>query len=127
MNSLYLVGSIPAEGNNIIPSFSELREKPKDSLELIWLLTIFFILFSFYVGKDVVLSLNKRANDRINAQLEEEKAIREERENRINFLENEVKQLYRERIFLMKASGINSDFLKSEVKNVSEKSTISNS
>lgn len=125
MNNLYLV-EVPTESTSFLPTFSEIKQKPKDATEAIWLLIVFFILFGFYVGKDVVQAAIKRTNDKTNAQLEEEKSIRKEREDRIEFLENQVKQLYFERAFLMKASGVNSDFLKAEVSNIPKESMASN-
>jgi len=125
MNSL-LAEEVSTGSTNVIPTFSELRQQPKDASEAIWMLVIFMVLFGFYIGKDVVQAFIRQQNDKTTAQLEEERAIREEREHRIEFLENLVKQLYRERAFLMKASGINSDFLKAEVTNVSPKNAVSN-
>lgn len=104
-----------------IPSFQEIKQKPNDAGEAIWLILIFFVLFGFYVGKDVVQGLIKINSDKASAQLEAEKSIRKEREERIEFLEEQIKMLYHERAFLMKASGINSDFLKAEVTSVNQK------
>jgi len=106
----------------VIPSYSDLKERPKDPYDAAWMIFIVLFLCGLWYVKDVSKQHLQEKQAIFNAKLEAEKVLNNEharliaeREETIDFLQQQIKDLYAERSFLMKSIGMNSDFLKKEV------------
>lgn len=110
---------------NTLPTFSDLKQKPKDIYEGGWIIFIMFFLFSLYIGKDIITASIKRHNDEFQAEIEEKKAQLREREETIDFMRDQINRLQNERALLKSITGVNSDFLREET-NVNEVSSRKN-
>lgn len=105
-----------------VPTFQELKEKPKDLSEGLWLVFVVLFISSLWFFKDYSKQALLEKQEMFKAKLAAEKALSDERakliserEETIDFLKEQITMLIAERTFLMKATGINSDFLKKEV------------
>ena len=101
-----------------IPTFSDIKQKPKDIYEGSWIIFIILFLFSLYMikdlGKEIVDAAIKRHNDKFQAELDEKKVQLKEREETIDFMKDQINRLQNERALLKAITGVNSDFLREE-------------
>lgn len=107
----------------VIPSYDQLKETPKTFYDGMWMLFVPIFICSLWFAKDYSKQSLLEKQETFKAKLAAEKALSEERakliterEETIDFQQEIIKTLYAERSFLMKATGIDSEVLKNEVK-----------
>ena len=107
----------------VIPTYDQLKEPPKNIYDGAWVLFVPIFICSLWFIRDYSKQSLLEKQETFKAKLAAEKALSEERakliierEETIDFQQQIIKDLYAERSFLMKATGMNSEMLKQEVK-----------